>query len=180
MVEFFSTRPFPPGRLAGKTIAIFVADIFEDAEILYPETRLEEEGGLVVGEHGAGHKYTGKIGATVKSDVQIDDLGIVDSPVLPGGYAPDEMRRNAKMLATISSMIGKPVGSHLSRPVCSARLDGRSVVSGYSCTSISSIQDDIVNAGCLSLEPVVVVVVVVDRNVITSRKTPRPSATPSY
>ena len=87
-----------PKRLTGKKVAIFIDYQFEDLEVTFPMLRLQEEGAevIVVGAHPAGQKYTGKYGYPVKSHVNIEDFSSlkVDGLVLPGGFAPDYMRRN--------------------------------------------------------------------------------------
>lgn len=164
---------FPP-RLVDKTIVIFVDFNFEDMEVMYPKIRLEEEGAkvLVVGAHPAGMKYTGKYGYPIKSDLCIDQLSIndVDGLILPGGFAPDYLRRNSNMLQAIVQMVGdgKPTAAICHGPwmFCSARiLDGKPVISGRRATSFQAIKDDLINAGATWVdEPVVV-----DGPIITSR-----------
>ncbi|KAJ8598985.1 hypothetical protein CTAYLR_009460 [Chrysophaeum taylorii] len=158
--------------LRGKAIAIFCDFQFEDMEVMYPKLRLEEEGAkvLIVGAHPAGIKYTGKYGYPIKSDVQIDAMGDVDAIVVPGGFAPDYMRRNQAMLKAISTYLaaGKPVAAICHGPwmFCSARNgDGNPVVIGRKCTSFHAIKDDVINAGGLWVDESVVA----DGNIITSR-----------
>ena len=156
------------------TVIIFVDFQFEDMEVMYPKIRLEEEGHrvLIAGGHPKGMKYTGKYGYPVISDIQVDELTAdqVDALVLPGGFAPDYMRRNAKMLALIVEMNSrkKPIASICHGPwmLCSARLaDGKPIVNGKRATSFVAIKDDLINAGAVWVdEPVVV-----DANLITSR-----------
>ena len=108
-----------PGRLAQKTIGIFIDFQFEDLEVMYPKIRLEEEGAkvIVIGAHPAGMKYAGKHGYPCKSSTQVDEMAAdgadLDGLVLPGGFAPDYMRRSPKMLSIISGMVAaqKPVAA---------------------------------------------------------------------
>ena len=108
-----------PGRLAQKTIGIFIDFQFEDLEVMYPKIRLEEEGAnvVVIGAHPAGMKYAGKHGYPCKSNKQVDDMAAdgadLDGLVLPGGFAPDYMRRSPRMLSIISGMVAaqKPVAA---------------------------------------------------------------------
>ena len=153
-----------PQRLVGKRIAIFVDYTFEDVEVMFPKYRLEEEGAevVIVGAHPAGTKYTGKHGYPLKSTTHISDLGDVDGIVLPGGFAPDYMRRNPAMLAAIVAAVAadKTVAAICHGPwmYCSARLEsGAPVVKGRRCTSFVAIKDDLINAGATFVdEPVVV------------------------
>ena len=163
-------------RLKGKTVVIFCDFAFEDMEVMYPKFRLEEEGAsvVIVGGHPKGTKYTGKYGYPVKCDKHIDeltDLSAVDGLVLPGGFAPDYMRRNAAMLQAIVALCaaGVPVAAICHGPwmLCSARAapDGPPVIAGRRATGFVAIKDDLVNAGAVFAdEPVVV-----DGNLITSR-----------
>ena len=108
-----------PGRLAQKTIGIFIDFQFEDLEVMYPKIRLEEEGAncIVIGAHPVGMKYAGKHGYPCKSSKQVDEMAAdgadLDGLVLPGGFAPDYMRRSPRMLSIISGMVAaqKPVAA---------------------------------------------------------------------
>lgn len=133
---------------------------------MYPKLRLEEEGAelIVAGAHPAGTKYTGKYGYPVKSDVAVNELdaATLDALILPGGFAPDYMRRNAKMLELIVAMaaVGKPVAAICHGPwmLCSARTaDGNPVCRGRRVTSFVAIKDDIINAGATWIDEAVVV-----------------------
>lgn len=98
------------------------------------------------------------------------DVGSVHGLILPGGFAPDYMRRNKKMLEIVSSFVaaGLPVAAICHGPwmFCSARdAEGVPVISGKKVTAFVAIKDDVVNAGGVWVdEPVVV-----DSNIITSR-----------
>lgn len=163
-----------PRRLVGKKVAIFCDFQFEDLELTFPKLRLEEEGCevVVVGAHPAGTTYKGKHGYPVKSALCVDDFDVdgFDGLVLPGGFAPDYMRRNAAMLAAISRAVaaGKPCAAICHGPwmFCSARdADGAPVVRGRRCTAFVAIKDDVVNAGATWEDAPVVV----DGPLISSR-----------
>ena len=163
-----------PQLLAGKKIIMFCDFSFEDMEVMYPKVRLEEEGAVVtiVGAHDAGMKYTGKYGYPIKSDAKIDtvDASAFDGLVIPGGFSPDYMRRNAKMLAMVVAMADscKPVASICHGPwmLCSARrADGTPVAKGIKATCFVAIKDDLLNAGATFVDAPVVV----DGPFITSR-----------
>ncbi len=149
------------------TIGMLVADMFEDPELIYPYYRLQEAGFDVrlIGRE-AGHAYTGKHGYPVTSDVasaDVDAAGL-EALVIPGGYAPDHMRRDERMVALVRAMhaAGKPVAA-----VCHAAwmLASAEVVAGRRVTSFPSIRDDLRHAGAEWVdEPVVV-----DGNLVTSR-----------
>ncbi len=153
-------------RLAGLRVALFCDFKFEDMEVLYPKMRLEEEGAtvVVVGVHKAGMKYTGKFGYPVKSDLCIDGFDPDDyhGLVLPGGFAPDYMRRNEPMLAAVVRFMemGKPVCAICHGPwmLCSARdATGTPIISGKNATCFIAIKDDLINAGAVYVdEPCVI------------------------
>ena len=87
--------------LAGKTVLFFAANWYEDLELWYPKIRLEEEGAETV-VAGLGEKtYQGKRGYPITVDATVDALAAddFDALVIPGGYAPDILRRSAKVLA---------------------------------------------------------------------------------
>lgn len=153
-------------RLQGKSVLVFAAPQFEDLELLYPKIRLEEEGaGVVVA--GLGEKtYAGKKGHTVTVDASVDDVyaETFDGLVIPGGWAPDVMRRSEKLLHITREIAaaGKPVGF-----ICHAAwvLASAGLLQGRRVTCVRAIRDDVVNAGGVYLdEPVVV-----DGNLISSR-----------
>jgi len=86
--------------LQGKTVLIFAAPMYEDLELWYPKIRLEEEGARTV-VAGLGEKvYQGKKGYPVTTDATVDQVQARDfnGLVIPGGYAPDLMRRSERLL----------------------------------------------------------------------------------
>ena len=86
--------------LTGQTILFFAGPLYEDLELWYPKIRLEEEGARTV-VAGTGEKtYQGKRGYPLTVDTSVDQIeaGAFDGLVIPGGYAPDIMRRSARLL----------------------------------------------------------------------------------
>ncbi|HWO88226.1 MAG TPA: type 1 glutamine amidotransferase domain-containing protein [Gemmatimonadales bacterium] len=152
--------------LAGKTVLFFAAQSYEDLELWYPKIRLEEEGARTV-VAGLGEKtYQGKKGYPLTVDTSVDEISAddFDALVIPGGYAPDHMRRSARLLDITRRMHqnGKPIAF-----ICHAGWVPISagIVRGRRVTSVRAIRDDLVNAGAEWLdEPVVV-----DGNLISSR-----------
>lgn len=152
--------------LKGKTVLFFVGPQYEDLELWYPKIRLEEEGAKTV-VAGLGEKtYLGKRGYPITVDSVVDDLypEVYDGLVIPGGYAPDHMRRSEKLLSItrVIAEAGKPVAfiCHAAWVPISAGL-----LKGRRATCVRAIRDDVVNAGATYLdEPVVV-----DGNLISSR-----------
>jgi protease I len=153
-------------RLQGKTVLIFAAPHFEDLELLYPKIRLEEEGAAVV-VAGLGEKtYAGKKGHSVTADTNVDNVYVeeFDALVIPGGWAPDAMRRSEKLLRITRDFAaaGKPVAF-----ICHAAwvLASAGLLKGRRATSVRAIKDDVVNAGAEYVDEAVVV----DGNLISSR-----------
>ncbi len=154
------------GKLTGKRIAILVADLYQELEFWYPYLRLLEEGAEVVAVGPERRVYKSKLGYPAKAALSADEVdpGEFDAVVIPGGYAPDYLRRKRELVEFVRRMAeaGKPVAAicHGGWMLCSAR-----VVQGKRVTSVSAIRDDLENAGAEWVdEPVVV-----DGNIITSR-----------
>jgi protease I len=154
------------GKLTGKRIAILVADLYQELEFWYPYLRLLEEGAEVVAVGPERRVYKSKLGYPAKAALSADEVdpGEFDAVVIPGGYAPDYLRRKKELVEFVRRMAeaGKPVAAicHGGWMLCSAR-----VVQGKRVTSVSAIRDDLENAGAEWVdEPVVV-----DGNIITSR-----------
>merc|ERR1711934_187725 len=103
------------GRLVGKSLIMLIDFTYEDMGVQYPKIRLEEEGAtiIVAGSHPAGTKYTGKFGYPTPSTATIAEVDVAacDGIIVPGGFAPDYMRRNEPMKAAVVAMLaaGKPI-----------------------------------------------------------------------
>src|SRR5215210_8417428 len=152
--------------LNGQTILFFAGPLYEDLELWYPKIRLEEEGARTV-VAGTGEKtYQGKRGYPLTVDTSVDQIRAADFDglVIPGGYAPDIMRRSEKLLQLTREIYdaGKPVGF-----ICHAGWVPISagIVKGKRGTSVGAIKDDLVNAGMIWEDSAVVV----DGNLISSR-----------
>jgi len=152
--------------LHNKTILFFAGPLYEDLELWYPKIRLEEEGARTV-VAGTGEKtYQGKRGYPLTVDTSVEEIAAqdFDGLVIPGGYAPDIMRRSQKLLQLTREIYqaGKPVAF-----ICHAGWVPISagIVRGKRGTSVGAIKDDLVNAGMLWEDSPVVV----DGNLISSR-----------
>ncbi|MDE1852414.1 MAG: type 1 glutamine amidotransferase [Thaumarchaeota archaeon] len=153
--------------IAGKRVAILVESLYEDLEFWYPYYRLKEAGAevTVVGT-GSSPVYKGKHGLEAKPDVTADDAdpGSFDAVIIPGGYAPDYMRRYPSLLGFVKEMHGQ--GKTIAA-ICHAGwvLASAGLTRGLTMTCFSSIKEDVINAGAKYVDQPVVR----DRNIITSR-----------
>lgn len=154
--------------LKGKRVAILVDNIYQEMEVWYPLYRLREAGAEVVTVGAkAGETYTSKLGYPVKCERSYDEVSAADfdGVVVPGGYAPDHMRRHANALKLVrdTDAQGKLVASicHAAWVLCSA-----GILKGRKATCFFAIKDDVINAGAEYSDAEVVV----DRNLVTSRK----------
>lgn len=152
--------------LAGKQVLFLAGPMYEDLELWYPKIRLEEEGASTV-VAGLGEKeYRGKHGYPVTCDAAIDDVKTTDFDglVIPGGFAPDKLRRSKAVLEATRDIFeaGKPVAfiCHAGWVPISAR-----ILKGKRATSVGAIRDDMENAGVIWSDEAVVV----DGNLISSR-----------
>jgi protease I len=155
-------------RLQGKRIAILVEDLYQDQEVWYPLLRFREEGAaVVVVGSGAAKVHTSKYGYPVEVDKFAPQVRAeqFDGVIIPGGYAPDIMRRHPAMVALVRDAVqqGKIVAA-----ICHGgwMLASAQVLKGKTVTCFFAIKDDLVHAGAdyVDLE------VAVDGNLITSRK----------
>ncbi len=150
-------------------VAFIMDEMFEDSEFRVPFERVKEAGHqpVIVGLE-AGKEIAGKKGKeTVKTDVAIDQVspGEFDGLVIPGGYSPDKIRSNPKMVDLTRAICraGKPVAA-----ICHAgwMLAEADLIKGKTVTSWPSIKTDLVNAGAEWVDQEVAE----DGNIITSRK----------
>lgn len=150
-----------------KKILTLVDDIYEDLELWYPKIRLEEEGwDVVVAGPRTNTTYRGKHGYPCVAAIDISDAESVeyDALLLPGGFAPDKLRRDPDVLRLVREFDErrKPIAfiCHAGWIVISA-----GILKGRGATSTVGIKDDMINAGARWVnEPLVV-----DGNLISSR-----------
>ena len=154
--------------LKGKRVCVLVEQQYQEMEVWYPVYRLREAGCQVtlVGPD-AGHSYPSKLGYPAKSDKSIKDVSVndFDCIVIPGGFAPDFLRRNEGIIRLVSEMAeqGKVVAAICHGPwlLCSTQ-----ALKGKKATCFFAIKDDVINAGATYLDAEVIR----DGNLITSRK----------
>jgi protease I len=156
-------------KIAAERRVLIVSDNdYEDLELWYPKLRLIEAGAHVtVAAPEADKAFRGKHGYPCRSDAAIADMEVDDfhALVLPGGFAPDKLRRDPKLLALVRQFqeAGKLIAA-----ICHGGWIAISagVYRGVRVTGSPGIKDDLVNAGAIWEDAAVVV----DRNHVSSRK----------
>ena len=151
-----------------KRIAVLIEEQYQVLEVWYPLLRLKEEG-FRVDLIGSGTKeiYPSKEGYPAQADRAINEINAsqYDAVVIPGGFAPDFMRRTPQMARFVRDMHdqNKPVAA-----ICHGgwMLVSAGILKGRKATCFFAIKDDLIAAGADYVDEEVVV----DRNVITSRK----------
>ena len=162
-------------RLKGKKVVILAENNYQEMELWVPYYRLKEEGVEVtlVGS-GSSRTYTSKCGYPVDVDKEAKEIDMAkyDGVVIPGGYAPDLMRRYPEMVGIVreAHKKGKVVAA-----ICHAgwMLVSAGILKGKKATCFFAIKDDMINAGANYVDTEVVV----DGKLITSRK---PDDLPAY
>ncbi|MFQ5811657.1 MAG: type 1 glutamine amidotransferase domain-containing protein [Anaerolineae bacterium] len=153
--------------LTGKRVAILAENNYQELELWYPLLRLREAGAevKVIGT-GSAETYTSKYGYPVTVDAAADEVEAADfdAVIVPGGYAPDLLRRYEAILKLVreAHQQGKVVAA-----ICHAGwvLISAGILKGRTVTCVSAIKDDVINAGATYLDQEVVQ----DGNIITSR-----------
>ncbi len=160
-------------ELRDKKVALLVAKDYEDPEFWYPYYRMMEAGAQVIvvgtadgdGVVASKHGYPAEI--DLRADVALIEVEVFDGVIVPGGWAPDRLRRCEKTLELVRALFddGKVVAAicHGAQVLISA-----DIVRGKRMTSAPAIKDDMRNAGSVWVDEVVVV----DGNVISSRSPP--------
>lgn len=153
--------------LAGARVAILVENDYQELELWYPLLALKDAGAqvTVVGPQ-SGETYRGKNGYPVKAqksaaEVQASEF---EALVIPGGWAPDLMRRHPEMVRLVQEAHAQ---RKLVAAICHAGwlLVTAGILKGKRVTGFHSIAQDLRNAGAIYLDEKVVR----DGNLITSR-----------
>ena len=135
-------------KLAGKRIAYLLEEGFEDLEFYVPLMRLQEEGAVVTVVSPKMTTYRGKACLEAKPDVLAQDVKAddFDGIVVPGGWAPDKLRRYPAVTGLVRGIYdqGKIVAA-----ICHAGLVliSAGIIKGHKATGSLGIKDDLVNAG---------------------------------
>jgi protease I len=151
-----------------KKIIILVEQLYNDQEFWYPYYRLlESDVQVVLVGSGSAREYTGKSGTKTKVDADAGQISAAefDGIVIPGGYAPDYMRRYPEMVRLVKDLYE---ARKVVAAICHAGwiLASAHILKGRTVTSYFAIKDDMINAGAEWVDKDVVV----DDNLITSRK----------
>ncbi|GEL07888.1 type 1 glutamine amidotransferase domain-containing protein [Salisediminibacterium halotolerans] len=162
-------------KLAGKKVLTVIENDFEDSELIYPHYRLQEEGAAAhIAGKEANKTYVGKNGVPVMSDYAFEQINIEDYDILlvPGGWAPDKLRRYDEVLSFVKYMNdhNRVIGQ-----ICHAGwvLISAGILQGKKTTSTPGIKDDMINAGSEWVNEAVVT----DGKLVSSR---RPPDLPAY
>jgi protease I len=148
-------------------IAILIADLFNESELIYPYYRVQEAGYQAVLVGAEIQEYRSKLGLPMKADLAATDVRPEEFAglVIPGGYAPDYLRRLAAILSLVKAFDRalKPIAA-----ICHAGwvLISAGIINGRNVTGVMAIKDDLINAGGFYHDEAVVI----DKNLITSRK----------
>src|SRR3989337_2932430 len=149
-----------------RKILLLVEEMYEDLEFWYPKIRLEEEGIKVVVAAPEKKVYHGKKGLPAEPDILIEDAKEADFAgiVIPGGYAPDKLRRYPKVLELVKQFDTK---KKLVAFICHAGWVPISakILKGRKATSFFAIRDDMENAGVVWEDSPAVI----DGNLVSSR-----------
>ena len=147
-------------------VIILVDDEYQELEFWYPYLRLQENNILPI---IVGHEkkvYKSRIGYEVMSDYSVNDIGDnkVAGIIIPGGYAPDIMRRHKDIIDFVKKTYDS--GGFIAA-ICHAIwvVISAKIISGTNSTCYYGIKDDLINAGGNYLDQEVVV----DKRIITSR-----------
>jgi len=150
-----------------KKIAVLIEDHYQVLEVWYPYLRLREAGfkTIFVGT-GKKKEYESKEGYPAEEELSIKEAKVsdFDGVVIPGGYAPDILRRYPEINEFVKKM---DEGGKLVAAICHAGwvLVSAGILKGREATCFYAIKDDIINAGAQFTDKEVVV----DGNLITSR-----------
>lgn len=127
--------------------AVLIEDLFDERELIYPFYRLKELGFTVDIVGPELKEYKGKNGFSLKATKDAKSALREDYVLvwIPGGYAPDRLRRNKDILELVRKTSEKGIVA----AVCHAPwvLISAGIVKGRRVTGFSSIVDDLRNAG---------------------------------
>ncbi len=149
-------------------VAILVEDQYQVLEVWYPLLRLREEG-IRVKTIGTGTKevYHSKEGYPIRVDTAIQKARVrdYDGVIIPGGYAPDILRRYERVVNFVKRLY---IDGRVVAAICHGGwlLVSAGILQGRKVTCFFAIKDDLIAAGGRYYDREVVT----DGNLVTSRK----------
>lgn len=150
-----------------KKAAVLIEDLYQVLEVWYPYLRLHEAGIKTVLVGTGKGEYKSKEGYPAREELSIKKARAsdFDAVVIPGGYAPDILRRYPEVNKFVRDMHHK---NKVVAAICHAGwvLVSAGILKGKRVTGFSAIKDDLTSAGAKFSDREVVV----DANLITSRK----------
>ena len=156
-------------ELSGMRIALLAEDVYEDLELLYPLYRFREAGAEVTVVGPKRTTYHSKHGYPVDADRASSevDASQFDAVIIPGGYAPDKMRRDSDLVRLVHEAARRGA---IVAAICHAgwMLAEADICRDKTLTSVGAIKTDLINAGARWVDREVVQ----DGNLITSRTPP--------
>lgn len=148
-------------------IGVLIEDLYNELEFWYPYLRLKEEGFDVISIGPEKEKeYKSKVGLPHISEAspKYIDANELDAIIVPGGYAPDKLRRYEEITNLVKKVYEN---KKIVATICHGGwvLISAGILKGKKATSFFAIKDDMINAGVDWIDKEVVV----DKNIITSR-----------
>ncbi|GBC88095.1 General stress protein 18 [bacterium HR13] len=133
-----------------KSVCVFLEELVEDVEFIYPYLRFKEEGFEVISAAPEKKDYRGKKGMTFTPDATLSEVSgrLFDCLFIPGGYAPDRLRRYPQVLSMVKKHLEE---DRLVTAVCHGPwvLISAKVVKDRKVTGFYAIKDDLENAGAI-------------------------------
>lgn len=147
--------------------AIFVENLYQEMEVWVPYFRLQEAGARVTLVGPKKETYRSKLGYPAEAELDANEAARhrFDALIIPGGYAPDLLRANERLVEMVRSHVQQEA---VVAAICHGTwmLASADVLRGRRVTGATQIRDDIRNAGATWVDQASVR----DRNIITSRK----------
>lgn len=131
-------------------VALLLENFVDEVEFIYPLFRFKEEGFDVDVISPVAGEFKSKNGLILKSNYSIDSVYIkdYDCVFVPGGYAPDRLRRNQKIINFIQFMYSN---NQIVGAICHGPwlLISAGIVKDKQLTAHMAIKDDLINAGAI-------------------------------
>jgi len=150
-----------------KSAAILVEDLYQELEVWYPAYRLREEGIKTVFVGTGKPEYKSKLGYPVVAEADAREVTAkhFDAVIIPGGYAPDILRRHEPVNRLVADLFkAKKVVASICHGLWVCVSAG--ILKGRTVTCFHAVKDDVINAGATYVDQEVVV----DGHLITARK----------